>query len=63
MIAGFMVNMHAFQIRMSGQHCDHSNGATIVAMILGAAYFLLFSHFFYNSYIRKGKKPVQKKVQ
>ena len=66
MVVAFMANIHAFQIKWSGQPCDHSDGATVVAALLAFAYFLLFSNFFYNSYIRKGqKRPViqQKKVE
>ena len=55
MVAAGMVNLYAYDVKRRGGRCDQSDGAIRLVMILAVSYFTLFTWFFFNSYIWKGK--------
>ena len=54
MIAGCIVNISAFQYKQQGYSCDTSNTNIKLSLVLYASYLILFAHFFYTTYFRKG---------
>lgn len=52
MVVGCLVNVWVYQIKSEGnQECHVSNQNIKYSILMYASYFVLFGHFFYNSYI------------
>lgn len=63
MVGALVVNLYAYQVKRWGGQCDQADGAIRFAMVLGVAYFVLFSWFFIHAYILKRNKSGSKKAK
>lgn len=54
MLAGCIVNATAYCHKQEGHLCGTSYTNIFLSLALYASYLLLFAHFFYDSYVRKG---------
>ena len=61
MVTALVVNLHAYDVKRRGGHCDQSDGAINVAMMLATGYFALFTWFFINAYMWKSVRSTKTK--
>ncbi|CAF3283283.1 unnamed protein product [Rotaria socialis] len=56
MIAGCVVNVAAYNYKQKGYSCGTTDTNIALSLALYASYFMLFAHFFYMAYLKKGLK-------
>ncbi len=54
MIIGCIVNVIAYKYKRDGYYCMTSDNNIIISLVLYITYLILFAHFFYSTYVRKG---------
>ncbi|KAL4240941.1 hypothetical protein ACF0H5_001724 [Mactra antiquata] len=59
MIGGIVVNVTAYYALRDGRECQHSYKNIKYCLIMYFSYLVLFSHFFYTTYIVRRSAPVQ----
>ena len=62
MVAGFALTVYPFLLKMRDHPCATSYTFLYLAFIVYGSLFILFIHFFYNTYFEKGKTERPKKV-
>ena len=60
MIMGAFVSFYAFYAKKSGLSCEISDSRLYAGMGIYASYFILFTQFFYTTYLRKSNKKLIK---
>lgn len=63
MVAGLKVNIAVFLLKSRGTPCSQSYGNVCLALAMYFCYFILFSLYFYNTYIAKKSKTSPEKTQ
>ena len=51
MVAGTYVVVSSFLAHISGKECDTNTTMSLMGLIIYVSYLILFSHFFYKSYL------------
>ena len=60
MVAGIVVNVVAYHVLEAGRECVHNYENIRYCLIMYFSYFILFSHFFYTTYIAEKQVHVKK---
>jgi elongation of very long chain fatty acids protein 6 len=56
MVVGIAVVLFSFKVKTAGRECSISDMNVRVSFLMYSSYFLLFSNFFYRTYVQSGDK-------